>query len=428
MARRPLRAALTLLTALGVCSALTVGPASAVVTAGSSDGDTVTITSNGDADTMSLACTGGNATVNLVAVAPTIACSAVETVTVGLGGGMDTLNLGGATAATFPALTRVTVDAEDGLSDTVTGSAARDVVTADPFDIVATGPGNDRIEGGQTADGGDGNDLLTLIQGSAQGGPGNDRIVNPGGGPLDGGSGFDTVEVDFTAIVAEIAIDIDVSDAAIDIGSDVVVGSLAMAAVEEVVLTYTDGDRADSFDSRTFSGRVVVRTLNGNDTVLAGPGSDVLDGGNGNDVLNPGAGPDVARGGDGADTLTTRDASPDVVDCGPGIDTVTADRADAVVNCETVLLPPPDTGKVVGPKKLTKGAKGTYTLSSSVAGARFECRIDAGSFKACRSTFTVRTKKLSLGKHKLVVRAVQPVGNVDPTPARFGFKVLARRR
>jgi hypothetical protein len=121
----------------------------------------------------------------------------------------------------------------------------------------------------------------------------------------------------------------------------------------------------------------------------------------------------------------------DVVNCGAGTDSVTADAADALSNCESVSLPAPpapETGKIAGPKKVTKGQKASFTFASPTAGATFECQVDKGAFKACASPFKVKTKKLKTGKHTLSVRAVQPAGNPDLTPSTFKFKVVAKKK
>ncbi len=109
----------------------------------------------------------------------------------------------------------------------------------------------------------------------------------------------------------------------------------------------------------------------------------------------------------------------------PGNDTVTADRADVLSGCENVSLPAPETSRIDGPKKATKGTKAFFTFAASVASATFECQVDTGAFKPCASPFKVKTKKLKTGKHTLNVRAVQPAGNADPTPSTFTFKVKA---
>ena len=57
------------------------------------------------------------------------------------------------------------------------GRRGRDEIYRRLLDTVNSGAGNDRIDGGETVDGGDGDDLLVDSGGSAQGGPGNDRII-----------------------------------------------------------------------------------------------------------------------------------------------------------------------------------------------------------------------------------------------------------
>jgi hypothetical protein len=63
----------------------------------------------------------------------------------------------------------------------------------------------------------------------------------------------------------------------------------------------------------------------------------------------------------------------------------------------------------------------TFRFSSSRAGAGFQCKLDGGPFRACRSPLT--TKKLSFGSHTLQVRAVVN-GATDPTPAKLNFKIV----
>jgi hypothetical protein len=66
----------------------------------------------------------------------------------------------------------------------------------------------------------------------------------------------------------------------------------------------------------------------------------------------------------------------------------------------------------------------TFRFRADVAGASFECAVDRGRFKACRSPFT--TKKLTLGPHTVSVRALAG-GRADPSPLKFSFRVLRGR-
>ncbi len=83
--------------------------------------------------------------------------------------------------------------------------------------------------------------------------------------------------------------------------------------------------------------------------------------------------------------------------------------------------PQPETKIVKGPKAKSKSTKAKFKFTSSIAGSSFECKLDKGKFKVCRSPKTY--KKLKPGKHVFQVRAVSPSGTQDPTPAQKKFKV-----
>ena len=412
--------ATTAVAAAGAALLLAASPALAAVTATTDGADTVTITSNAAGDVMTMTCFVGQATVNGNQALPVMGCQDVTFVEVDANAGADTVDLSELTQASFPVLGETSVDVEDASADSVTGSDRRDVVHADNADTVSTGGGDDWVEGAGTASGGEGNDTLRQVSGSVQGGSGDDLIVTPGTGPLDGGSGFDTLVVDFSIFTSQVALGLAITDASIN-------GAIATAGIEAYDITSSDGDKADGVDSRSYSGRVSFHSRAGNDTFLGGPGTDVADLGPGNDVADPGPGSDLVLGGDGDDSVAARDGFGDVVDCGPGNDTVTADRADVLSGCENVALPAPETSHIAGPKKVTKGIAAFFTFAASAANATFECQVDAGAVKPCATPLKVRTKKLKAGKHTLSVRAVQPVGNADPTPSTFTFKVVAKK-
>jgi hypothetical protein len=63
-------------------------------------------------------------------------------------------------------------------------------------------------------------------------------------------------------------------------------------------------------------------------------------------------------------------------------------------------------------------------FGSSELGSRFECRLDGGPYQACASRYR---KRVGLGRHRIQVRAVEPEGQVDRTPAGLHWRVLSRR-
>lgn len=85
---------------------------------------------------------------------------------------------------------------------------------------------------------------------------------------------------------------------------------------------------------------------------------------------------------------------------------------------------PPETVLGLKPPPKTRDRTPSFRFRSSSAGASFQCKLDGGAFRPCRSPFT--TKSLSLGRHTLEVRAVAG-GTPDPTPATYAFKVVKRR-
>ena len=410
----------TLVAAAGAALVLAATPALAVVTASTDGFDTVTIESDEAADVVTMTCDADEANVNGTSALPALACDDVATVLVDAEDGANTVNLGGLTLLAFPVLARTSIDAADSDADSITGSEARDEVHADFLDDASTGLGNDWVEGAGSVSGGEGNDTLREVSGSVQGGSGDDLIVGAPAVLIDGGGGFDSVVIDFAAFTNQPTVSLAITDTNIN-------GATATAGVEAYDVTSSNGVNTDSVDSRFYSGRVSFHSRAGDDTFLGGPGADVADLGLGNDVVDPGPGSDFVLGGDGDDRITARDGFGDVVECGPGTDTVTADRADVLSGCENVSLPAPETSRIDGPKKVTKGTKAFFTFAASVASATFECQVDTGAYKPCASPFKVKTKKLKKGKHTLTVRAVQPAGNADPTPSTFKFKVLAKK-
>lgn len=71
----------------------------------------------------------------------------------------------------------------------------------------------------------------------------------------------------------------------------------------------------------------------------------------------------------------------------------------------------------------TRDRTPTFKFASSRPGSTFQCKLDNGPFKACRSPLT--TKTLSYGRHTLRVRAIS-AGTADPSPAAVKFTVVKK--
>jgi hypothetical protein len=82
----------------------------------------------------------------------------------------------------------------------------------------------------------------------------------------------------------------------------------------------------------------------------------------------------------------------------------------------------PQTTLLRHPPKRGSDRTATFRFRADEAGAKFECKLDGKAYRGCRSPFT--TKRLSLGSHVFRVRARDPEGHRDPTPAIFRFKLV----
>ncbi|HET6166547.1 MAG TPA: FG-GAP-like repeat-containing protein [Marmoricola sp.] len=87
------------------------------------------------------------------------------------------------------------------------------------------------------------------------------------------------------------------------------------------------------------------------------------------------------------------------------------------VNLDTVA---PNTRIDSGPAALTNAVNATFTFSADEP-ATFECKLDAGAFAPCGSG--VAFGPLGAGGHTLAVRATDPAGNVDATPATWAWTI-----
>ena len=80
---------------------------------------------------------------------------------------------------------------------------------------------------------------------------------------------------------------------------------------------------------------------------------------------------------------------------------------------------PPQTTIDSGPSGPTTNGKPTFAFSSSEPGSSFACQLDSEPFTPCRSPTMLES--LLQGPHKFSVAAIDPAGNIDPTPAESAF-------
>ena len=272
------------------------------------------------------------------------------------------------------------------------GGDDRFTTSASPWDPFPAGVvvesfgdgGDDRLQSGNTQDGGPGNDTLEGHDGSQvlHGGPGDDNVSGLAGSDhvygdegndtvsgdthkaaapdlIDGGPGFDRIEQDWSdgdaAMVVTLAGGAD--DGRPGEGDDV-------RSVEDLKSfqpgRYVGTEGADRIELVQIEGFSSMTGAGGDDFLKASDGADSLDGGTGADTLDGGFGDDTIVGGSGPDSITgdrasgecgiyycklphgndtidARDGERDSVTCGVGADTVRADPIDTVApDCETV--------------------------------------------------------------------------------------------
>jgi len=81
---------------------------------------------------------------------------------------------------------------------------------------------------------------------------------------------------------------------------------------------------------------------------------------------------------------------------------------------------PPNTRIVSGPPRVTYKTKAKFRFASSEGQSHFQCKLDGKKWHHCANPFRPSVKP---GRHLFKVRAIDRFGNVDPTPARFGWRV-----
>jgi hypothetical protein len=84
---------------------------------------------------------------------------------------------------------------------------------------------------------------------------------------------------------------------------------------------------------------------------------------------------------------------------------------------------PPETTILSKPPNPSSSSTASFTYSSNEPGSTFECKLDGAGFSACAATGITYTG-LANGTHSFQVRARDPEGNLDPSPAGHTFDVV----
>jgi len=81
---------------------------------------------------------------------------------------------------------------------------------------------------------------------------------------------------------------------------------------------------------------------------------------------------------------------------------------------------PPNTRIVRGPARLGFKHLAKFRFASTEPQSTFQCKLDKKKWRACGNPYKRSVKP---GRHRFKVRAIDRFGNVDSTPARFGWRV-----
>jgi subtilisin family serine protease len=84
----------------------------------------------------------------------------------------------------------------------------------------------------------------------------------------------------------------------------------------------------------------------------------------------------------------------------------------------------PSTEITSRPRRRTRARGASFKFRSTEPGSTFECRLDGRPFKPCASPR--RFRQVPAKRHRFQVRATDPVGNADPSPAAAIWRRLPR--
>src|SRR5204863_524204 len=87
----------------------------------------------------------------------------------------------------------------------------------------------------------------------------------------------------------------------------------------------------------------------------------------------------------------------------------------------TVDTTPPDTTITAAPPAVSNSSSASFSFTATEAGSSFACQLYASAFALCVSPQSY--SGLANGSHTFQVRATDPAGNTDPTPASYTWTV-----
>src|SRR5204863_2003520 len=88
----------------------------------------------------------------------------------------------------------------------------------------------------------------------------------------------------------------------------------------------------------------------------------------------------------------------------------------------TVDTTPPDASMRTRPTASHAASTDGVSFTANEAGSTFACQLDASAFAPCVSPQSY--SGLAHGSHSFQVRATDPAGNTDPTPASYTWTVV----
>lgn len=135
--------------------------------------------------------------------------------------------------------------------------------------------------------------------------------------------------------------------------------------------------------------------------------------------------PDLSTGA----TVTRLSSYSPATDLSPGAHTLYVQERDRAGNWSasgsfTIVIDAtaPETTITGSPADPTTATEGTFTFVSTEEGSTFQCRLDGSEYATCASPLTYAA--LSVGSHTFSVRAEDPAGNRDATPATYTWQIV----